>query len=120
MGENLPQPAHQLGFGCSSELRLFLVGVKERLLDDVGRVEPSLISASDMRPGQQVKVRTVGDEIAFGRSVVKGWCAHGQSFRDHKDKDDDRASTQRVRASFFSRATLLSIKTPQVAYLTSL
>ena len=47
--QNLPQPAHQFGFRGPTKLRLFLVGVQQGLLNDIGRVQPCLIPPADVR-----------------------------------------------------------------------
>jgi hypothetical protein len=52
----LPQPSRSLGSTLAVELIPRLVGLEQRLLDDVGRIEFCLPARIELKPRQQSQV----------------------------------------------------------------
>ena len=56
---DLPQPAHELRFACSLEVREVAVRLQQRVLHEIGGVEFRLKVPSDFKTSQQVKIMPV-------------------------------------------------------------
>jgi hypothetical protein len=52
------------------------VGVQERLLDNVGRIEFGAQLSADLHPRQQ---QEIGPELFHGRFFASGWFVHSAS-----------------------------------------
>jgi hypothetical protein len=69
--QDLPQPAGSLDVGRTAALGLVLVGLQQRLLDHVTRVQLGPQPWAEMQPGQQAEViAVVFQPGTVGRGVV--------------------------------------------------
>ena len=71
-GQDLPQPADELGLAAPAEAREVLVRLQERLLDEVGGIDLALEALADLHPGQQGQVAPVHLQQSPERGGVAG------------------------------------------------
>jgi hypothetical protein len=70
--EDLPQPGGQLGLGRAEELAELPGGLEERLLDEVGGIEPDPQRLADQRAGDQPQVVAIELQEPAQRGGVAG------------------------------------------------
>jgi hypothetical protein len=59
VGQDGPQPGDELAFALPAKLVTLLVGLEQRLLDQVRRIELPLKTRVQLRPGQEAQVLAV-------------------------------------------------------------
>src|SRR5262249_4640207 len=94
VGEDRPQPGGPLGVGCAPELVAVLMGLQERLLDQVRGVELAPQARTDLHAGQQVQVLA---KLLQWPPRLPGWLGHFPNPpRSRRRNTEKRAPTSRV------------------------